>query len=139
MRCDRCNKGIGDGEEKKLHGRLLCEDCCMDLLSPPRACDPWAVFSASRCGDQTPEDRLRPVQRAILAALGKEGPMSSEALCARLRISGPDLERELATLRHMEKVRGALRNGQRLLMLWNTDHLEEKSAVPVVPVTPNYS
>ncbi len=29
-----------------------------------------------------------------------------------------DLEREIATLRHMEKVRGELRQGKRIIRLW---------------------
>jgi hypothetical protein len=32
----------------------------------------------------------------------------------------PELERELATLRHMEKVRGAMRAGKKVVILWET-------------------
>ena len=46
MICDKCQDNIEEGEERELHGRTLCEDCYMDTLSPPKACDPWAVHSA---------------------------------------------------------------------------------------------
>ncbi len=97
----------------------------MELLSPPKACDPWAVFSARRT-QQKGECQLRPVQRAILSVLSEAGPLSPGALCERLQIDAADLERELATLRHMEKVRGELRNNQRLIMLWDTPRLDDR-------------
>ena len=46
MQCERCKSLIPEGEQMELHGQILCEDCYMDLLSPPRICDPWAVHSA---------------------------------------------------------------------------------------------
>jgi hypothetical protein len=46
MKCDKCNNSINEGEELKLYGQLLCEDCYLDALSPARTCDPWAVHSA---------------------------------------------------------------------------------------------
>ena len=46
MKCHRCKGIIPDGEENDFHGQILCEDCYMDLLSPPKMCDPWAVHSA---------------------------------------------------------------------------------------------
>ena len=36
----------------------------------------------------------------------------------RLNISPMDLEREIAALRHMEKVRGELREGKKYLKVW---------------------
>ena len=30
----------------EYQGNLFCEDCYMDSLSPPKACDPWEVRSA---------------------------------------------------------------------------------------------
>ena len=41
-----------------------------------------------------------------------------EHLVERLNISPMDLEREIAALRHMEKVRGELRSGKKYIRLW---------------------
>jgi hypothetical protein len=46
MKCERCKTAVVKGEQKALHGQTLCEDCYIDLLSPLRVCDPWAVYSA---------------------------------------------------------------------------------------------
>jgi len=44
--CERCGSRIHEGEEREHSGQVLCEDCYMDRLSPPRTCDPWAVHTA---------------------------------------------------------------------------------------------
>ena len=43
MKCERCKTVIAEGEEKELYSQILCEDCYMDLLSPAKGFDPWAV------------------------------------------------------------------------------------------------
>jgi hypothetical protein len=121
MKCDRCHQEIAPGEERAHLGQYLCEDCCMDALSPMKTCDPWAVHSAKtfeKCEFGTRS--LTPVQSRILALLGEKGPLEPKQLLAEL---GPglalqDLEREFATLRHMEKVRGEKQPGKILWRLW---------------------
>jgi hypothetical protein len=44
--------------------------------------------------------------------------MEPGRLSAQLQISEKTLERELATLRHMEKIRAELRDGKRLIRRW---------------------
>ena len=120
MQCEKCGVSIAAGEERKHYGRLLCEDCYMDLLSPAKACDPWAVYSAKMTTqNQAGEAPLKPVQQEILALLQKEGPMDPDALSSRLHLKAADLDHELATLRHMEKIRGELKNGLRMIRLWD--------------------
>ena len=119
MKCEECGAIIADGDEKTHTGRTLCEDCYLDLLSPAKACDPWAVFCAKQAEkNQQGQQPLTPIQEEILALLRKEGPMEPAALSSRLQVEAPDIERELATLRHMEKISGELRNGIRLIRLW---------------------
>jgi hypothetical protein len=40
--CSSCGTSIEKGEECEHLGRILCEDCYLDALNPPKACDPWA-------------------------------------------------------------------------------------------------
>ena len=92
----------------------------MDLLSPAKACDPWAVYSAkSFTRNQGNAPQVNPVQQKILDLLGKEGPTEPAMLSDRLQLKMADLERELAALRHMEKIRGELRDGKRMIRLWD--------------------
>jgi len=103
----------------ELHAQVLCEDCYMDLLSPAKACDPWAVYSAKTfLKNDSSGPNLTPVQQRILEILQDEGPQERPTLCETLQLKEADLERELATLRHMEKIRGELRGGKRLICLW---------------------
>ena len=119
MRCDRCEELIEAKEERKLHGQMLCEDCYMDRLSPAKACDPWAVFSAKSFSKEDGASiELTEIQSNILQLLKETGGAETEMISAQLQIKPADLEREIATLRHMEKVRGELRAGKKIIRLW---------------------
>jgi predicted HTH transcriptional regulator len=120
MQCERCKAILTEGEERELHGQMLCEDCYMDLLSPAKACDPWAVHSAKTFLEELGhEPQLNQIQQKILEMLRDQGPIEPGNLSERLQVKEADIEREIATLRHMEKVRGELRYGKRLVRLWD--------------------
>ncbi len=119
MLCERCSDPIEKGEERHWHGQTLCEDCYMDALSPARACDPWAVHTAKSMVQQGGKGpQLNPTQEKILEILQETGGLEPADLGQRLQIKAPDLERELAALRHMEKIRGELREGKRFILPW---------------------
>jgi hypothetical protein len=100
-------------------GQTLCEECYIRLLSPSRACDPWAVRSAQNLSQMSDDySDLSESQAAILRALQETGGMEAAVLAGRLQMTLPELERELATLRHMEKVRGAMREGKKIVVMW---------------------
>jgi predicted HTH transcriptional regulator len=61
---------------------------------------------------------LTELQRKILEILQETGGVPPEHLVERLNLSLMDLEREIAALRHMEKVRGELRDGKKYIRLW---------------------
>ncbi len=119
MRCDKCQAPIPPGEEESIHGRTVCEECLMDILSPARTCDPWAVRSAQQTMDTMAGGaQLTPNQERILAILRETGGASLVDLAQRLASKPHAVEREIATLRHMEKVRGALIEGRKIFRLW---------------------
>jgi hypothetical protein len=118
MKCEKCMDPIEQGEEREFNGRLLCEDCYMDALSPARTCDPWAVHSAKSFAKDTGVRQVNETQAKILSILKETGGVEPQVLCERLQIKPADLEREIAALRHMEKVRGQLRDGRKVLILW---------------------
>jgi hypothetical protein len=53
-----------------------------------------------------------------LLILKETGGAEPAAIADRLQIKPADLEREVAALRHMEKLRGELRDGKKFLILW---------------------
>jgi hypothetical protein len=121
MKCDRCNQEIEPGDEREHLGQYLCEDCCIDVLSPLKTCDPWAVHSAKNFEKNFGENRsLTLIQSQMLTLLEENGAMEPKQLLAELgsAMQLKDLEREFATLRHMEKVRGEKQEGKILWRLW---------------------
>ena len=119
MKCEKCNETISEGDERDFHGRTICEDCYLDTLSPAKACDPWAVFCAKSFADNndTPP-ALSDNQSKILNLLKETGGSEVNTISERLSIKPADLERDIATLRHMEKLRGELKNGTKIIRLW---------------------
>jgi hypothetical protein len=118
MECSQCKESIKTGEEREFHGRLLCEDCYMDALSPARTCDPWAVHSAKSFQKETGTAEVNPTQAGILEYLKETGGAEFPRIVERLQIKPADLEREIAALRHMEKIRAELREGKKVIRLW---------------------
>jgi hypothetical protein len=119
MQCVRCQATIKAAEEREHLGQSLCEDCYMDALSPAKACDPWAVHSAKTFEkEQGGVVQLNDRQKQIIMVLEETGGIEPQMLIERLNISPADLEREIATLRHMEKLRAELRDGRKHLVLW---------------------
>ena len=62
-------------------------------------------------------ERCETVLAEIVDILQNAGPQEPENLCQRLQIKETDLERDIAALRHMEKIRGELRGGKKLIRL----------------------
>ena len=121
MKCDRCKSAIETGEEREHLGQTLCEDCYMDVLSPAKSCDPWAVHSAKSFEHHSGSPvTLTPIQTEILDILEATGGIERAALIEKLKekLTQPQLEREFATLRHMEKIRAEKRAGKIFLVLW---------------------
>ena len=119
MNCDKCGTSIREGDDREYYGKTLCEDCYMDALSPTKTCDPWAVHSAKNLelkGGTTLE--VNNTQAEILKVLKETGGLEPRQVSTRLKLTSTELEREIASLRHMERVRAEMRDGKKVLILW---------------------
>ncbi len=116
MKCDRCGCQIDKGDEMEYMGQILCEDCYMDVLSPAKTCDPWAVYTAKSMDND--DSTLTKVQKNILAVLKETGGIELELLAKKLGIKWSDLQQEIATLRHMEKVKATMKDDKKVFCLW---------------------
>ncbi|RDV80507.1 hypothetical protein DXX99_10735 [Ammonifex thiophilus] len=108
MRCQRCQAFIEEGEAYSCYGQTLCEDCYIELLNPPKACDPVAVASAlatRRALGQSGTEGLTELQQKICRLIEERGKVTKEELLAELGIKPWELEKQLAVLRHCELVR----------------------------------
>ena len=48
VKCNRCGCEVPLDNSYQHLGETLCEDCYIDVRYPAKACDPWAVYSATR-------------------------------------------------------------------------------------------
>jgi hypothetical protein len=116
MKCEKCNKQIKPGDEMNHNGTTMCEDCYIDTLSPTRPCDPWAVYTAKSFSGK--DAVFNADQTKILKILKETGGVEFSALVEMLKMAPDEVKREFATLRHMEKARGEMRDGKTVLCLW---------------------
>lgn len=116
MKCDQCQSPIEKGDEREHAGKLLCEDCYMDALSCVKTCDPWAVYMASSMNRN--DSALTDMQKKILTTLKETNGIELEPLADRLGIKLSQLEREIATLRHMEKLKAVKEGDKKIFRLW---------------------
>ena len=115
MKCQQCGDKIEPGEEMEHLGRTLCEDCYMDALSPVKACDPWATRMASRFSPQDGDSQLTDQQQRIIDVISQAVFIERADLADRTEIEPTELDRELASLRHMEMIRGCIKDGRKMV------------------------
>ena len=121
MKCNKCKQEIDPGEEREHLREILCEDCYIEVLSPLKTCDPWAVHSAKTFEKYSGKNKiLTPLQSKILKVLDEKGALEPKQLLLEMgsNLTMKDLEREFATLRHMEKVRGEKQDDKIFWRLW---------------------
>ena len=117
MNCEKCGEHMNPEESFQHAGQTLCEDCYMDVMTAPKACDPWAVHTAKDLVGK--EFELTPSQQKILDLITNNGPLSAEEICQQLAINEDDFQRNFATLRHMELARGFKRGHRVYYTLFN--------------------
>jgi len=119
VQCTKCGKEIAERQSYEHQGNLFCEDCYMDVLSPPKACDPWAVHSAQtflRGKDKL--STLTSLQTKIVGYITEKGEATPEEIMANLDLTEEEFRRDFATLRHMEILRGTKKNGKIVCILF---------------------
>jgi len=110
LKCDKCGKAIKEGEQFEHPGQTLCDDCYMDIGLRVKACDPWAVRLATRTRETagaTAAEGLPEQQKAIYDFIKSKGKVTAAEVAEALNISMDELERQFATLRHCELVKGS--------------------------------
>jgi len=119
FQCTRCSKEIEKQQCYEHQGKVFCEDCYMDILSPPKACDPWAVHSAQTfLKGKDKLSTLTPLQLSVVNYLKKKGEATLEELIQNLNLTEKELRREFAVLRHMEVLRATKKEGKILYILF---------------------
>jgi recombinational DNA repair protein (RecF pathway) len=109
MKCSRCGREMSEGDSYTHRGETLCEDCYLDVRLEVKACDPWAVYSATRSresADFKGTEGLTDLQKEIYALVKRKGKVTREEVIEGLNLSEQEMQTQLATLRHCELVKG---------------------------------
>lgn len=109
MKCQRCNREITEDQSYSHGGQTLCEDCYTDVRFPAKACDPWAVYSATRTREQSGlkgVEGLTDLQQEMYAFVKTSGKVTFEEMMKRFNLSAKELQTQMAVLRHCELVKG---------------------------------
>jgi hypothetical protein len=109
VKCDRCGRELSADDSYHHLGKTFCEDCYIDIRSPAKACDPWAVYSATRSREtmgQKGTMGLTEIQQSIYEFIKGKGKATREQIIGRFELVESELQRHLATLRHCELVKG---------------------------------
>ena len=115
--CARCGKKIEKHGGYEHQGNLFCEDRYIDILSPMKACDPWAVYSAQTfLKGKDKLSTLTPLQLSIVNYLKGKGEATMEEMMDNLNLTEEGLRREFAVLRHMEILK-ATKKGDKIFYL----------------------
>ena len=115
--CAKCDKEIEKRQGYEYQGKLFCEDCYMDVLSPPKACDPWAVHSAQTfLKGKDKLSTLTPLQLKIVDYIRGKGEATIEEIMENVNLAEEILRREFAVLRHMEILK-AIKKGDKIFYL----------------------
>jgi len=109
VKCQRCQRDVPEDETYSYLSETLCDDCYMDAMSPAKACDPWAVYSATRTRESAGlkgVEGLTDAQKEIYEFIKNGDKVTAAEVMANFSISQRELEHVVATLRHCELVRG---------------------------------
>ena len=115
VKCKRCGREISENERYEYLGETLCEDCYIDIRYPAKACDPWAVYSATRSRQTLGlkgTEGLTELQKAIYEFVRSNGKVTREELMKNFNLAEPELQTQLAILRHCELVKGSKEVGR---------------------------
>jgi len=121
MQCQRCGLLLKENENYDFHGKVLCEECCIYELNPPKACDPTAVafaLSIRKQLGQSGTDGLTDLQQRICSVIEQKGKITKDELLKILNIKPEELERQFAILRHCELIRGSKEGDKLYLTKW---------------------
>ena len=108
MKCSRCGKEISEDQSYVYQGKVMCDDCLMDIGLSAKECDPWATYvdthTRERLG-QTGAEGLTETEKKVYEYVKGKGRATREEVMESLGISEFELDAQLAPLKHSELVK----------------------------------
>lgn len=122
MLCEKCKIEIPDGEEMKFHGKVVCEDCYVVGVQPPKTCDVAAVYSAKmhrQMSGQTGTEGLTDLQKNIYEFVKENGKVTKDQLAEHFKLPQLELDKQFSVLRHCELLKGTKEGNNIYIMIMN--------------------
>ena len=119
MKCSRCAKEISEDQAYVYQGRVMCEDCVMDVGLSTKECDPWASYvdtSARKRHGATGAAELTDAEAKVYDLVKTKGKATRSEVKHALGISEEDLNSRLVTLMHSELVKEMGQEGGQFLV-----------------------
>jgi hypothetical protein len=110
VKCDRCGREITEEESRSYLTETLCDDCYLDARYEAKACDPWAVYTATKEREDAGLDGtegLTGLQKAIYHLVKNRGKVTAAELTQEFELTPDELQSQIAILRHCELLRGS--------------------------------
>lgn len=119
MNCSRCNKVISEDQSYVYNGKVMCEDCVMDVGLTLKECDPWATYvdtNARKRHGSTGTAELTDLEARTYELIKARGRSTKNEVMDSLKITEPDLDAQLITLMHLDMVKELGEGGKRYLV-----------------------
>jgi hypothetical protein len=119
MKCSRCSKEITEDQSYVYQGKVMCEDCVMDVGLSLKECDPWASYvdtSARKRHGATGAAELTEVETKVYNLVKGKGKATRQEIMETLSLSQEDLNSQLVTLMHAELIKEMGEAGNRYLV-----------------------
>ena len=90
MKCECCGTALEENQVNTYQGKTVCEDCCFELMNPPKVCDPTAVSSTLTVRKQLGQsgtEGLTELQKHIYNTVAERGTISKDELLGKLNVS----------------------------------------------------
>jgi late competence protein required for DNA uptake (superfamily II DNA/RNA helicase) len=119
MKCSRCNKELTENQSYVYQGKVMCEDCLMDVGLSLKECDPWATYvdtSARKRHGLTGTAGLTETEAKVYDFVKAKGKVTREQVMRNFGLSEADLKAQLVTLMHAELVKERAERGKMYLV-----------------------
>ena len=108
MKCEQCGMEISQENSFTHQGKILCEECYMEIGAHARECDPWATYLATHTRErmgQKGTEGLTDDQKAVYEFIKNQGKATREEVKKHFDFSEEDLDVQLMVLMHAELIK----------------------------------
>lgn len=119
LNCSRCGRQLSENQSYVYQGKVMCEDCVMDVGLSIKECDPWASYvdtSARKRRGLVGTAGLTETEAKIYEFIKNRGRATREEVMEDFGFSEPELESQLVSLMHSELVKERGERGKMFLV-----------------------